>query len=335
MLRLISFILLHQIVLSQVFWSASCESGYYNSSGDFLQSQEEILTRLNIQGGYNYQTEKDKGNIKFQLRPEIYGFKNQLQTTKMGLDGLYSKSNKSFDWLLHLAVHQYIFTGEIADFSYDLFYFAGQLVLPFETKISLDIKTGYAYRNFNLRQTASLDIIFTQIDLLYSLNPFTNISGGIYAEKFYLKKTMNVFFDSKNNRNNGTRIGPAVKFNYTRKFVFNLDYQFLLHDSQITSYPSYDQWIRIIGGINIKKNVAVFILIDYYKKNFEYENNEIAEEMLYSPVNAENRIYLKFSNSISKNKKVFFKIGYYDEQLFYRNYSLTGWKGYIGLEIKG
>ena len=335
MVRLFFFIFLTQFLYAQIFWKASGESGYYNSSGSLLQSEEELLTRINLKAGYNYKTNNNLGQINFQLRPEIYGFENKLQTTRINVDGFFSQVRNDFDWTVRFTANQHIFTGDAADFSYDSFLINGQIVLPIESQISLDTRAGLAYRNFDHRNAVSLDIIFSEIDFIYSYNSFTKFGCGLYLEKFGLNKEINSYFSYEHTKNNGTRIGPVFKFNYTRKFVLSIDYQFLIHDSEYTTYPSYDQWLRIITGTNIIKNLSAFVLVDYYKRNFKYQKEGNITEILYSPVNAENRIFFKLSNKVKPNQKIFLKIGYFDEKLFYKNYSLSGWKGYIGFEIKG
>ena len=164
MLRLFFIIFLSQTTFAQIFWIASGETGYYNSSGSFLQSEEEILTRLNLRGGYNYKVDNNTGKIDFQLRPEIYGFENKLQTTKIGIDGFYSQLGKSFDWIIRITSNQHFFSGEIADFSYDSFLLTGQIIWPINPFILMDASAGIAYRNFNQRDAASLDILFSEID---------------------------------------------------------------------------------------------------------------------------------------------------------------------------
>jgi len=335
MVRLIFFLLFSQVLWAQLYWLASGETGYYNSSGDFLESQSEILTRLNFKSGYIYKDEKNSGKIDFQLRPEIYGFYNKLNTTKIGIDGFYTHTGKETDWTISIAANEYIFTGDIVDFSYDSFVLNGQLVHFLEPKVSLGISGGIAYRNFDQNEAVTLDIIFFEIDYIYSKDRFTKISGGIYTEKFRLNKKSYDLWGPKNLKNNGTRIGPVFKFNYTQKFVFSSEYRFLLHNSEYTSYPSYDQWFRILTGKSLAKGISVFLLADYYSRNFEYENSDDITELLYTPVNFENRVFIKFSNAVRNNQKIFIKIGYFDEQLFYRNYSISGWKGYIGFEIRG
>jgi hypothetical protein len=335
MLRLFFFLFIGQFLFAQVHWFASGEAGYYNSSGKLLQFEEEILARLNLKGGYSYKSEKNIGKFDCQLLPEIYGFENKLQTTKIGIDGFYSHLGKEFDSTIRIAAYQYFFSDEIADFSYDSFLLNGQLVWPFKPQFSIDARAGIAYRNFNQRNAVSLDIIFSEIDLVFSYNSFTKLTSGLYLEKFELKKRIDFYFESANAKNNGTRIGPIVRLNHTKNFVLNIDYQFLLHDSEYTSYPSYDHWLRIIAGKNIIKNLSAFILVDYYQRKFAYQKDENFTELLYSPINFENRIYFKLSNTIKSNQKVFLKIGYFDEKLFYRDYSLSGWKAYIGFEIKG
>jgi len=335
MKRLVFFIFLGKILFAQIFWIGSGETGYYNSSGNFLQSEEEILTRLNLKAGYNYKTNKNVGRINFQLRPEIYGFENKLQTTKIGLDGFYSHLEKEFDWNVRVVANQYFFSGNIADFSYDSFLLTGQILWHIKPKITIDTKAGFTYRNFNQREATSLDILFTEIDFVYSYNSFIKLTGGLYLEKFELNKNIDSFFDSANTSNQGSRIGPIIRLNHTRYFVFSVDYQFLIHDSEYTSYPSYDQWLRIIAGKNIIKNLTAFILVDYYKRNLEHKKDEDITDVLYSPVHTENRIYFKVSHTVKTNQKIYLKVGYFDENLFYRDYSLSGWKSLIGYEIKG
>jgi len=335
MIRLFFFIFLTQFLCAQVFWKASGESGYYNSSGSLLEDEEELLTRINLKAGYNYKTDNNLVQINFQLRPEIYGFNNKLQTTRIGVDGFFSQARNNFDWTFRLIANKYIFSGDIADFSYDSFLINSQIILPIESHISVDTKVGLAYRNFDQRNAVSLDIMFSEIDFIFSYNSFTKVGCGLYLEKFRLSKEINSYFSIGHTNNSGTRIGPVFKLNYTRKFVISTDYQFLIHNSEYTTYPSYDQWLRIIAGTNIVKNLSVFVLVDYYKRNFKYQKEDNITELLYSPVNAENRIFFRLTKKVKSNQKIFLKIGYFDEKLFYRNYSLSGWKGYIGFELKG
>ena len=81
MVRLFFFIFLSQFLYAQIFWKASGEFGYYNSSGNLLKSEQEILTRINLKAGYQYKVDKNTGQINVQLRPELYGLENKLQTT--------------------------------------------------------------------------------------------------------------------------------------------------------------------------------------------------------------------------------------------------------------
>jgi hypothetical protein len=313
---------------------ASSELGYYNSSGDFLQSENEILTKLNLKTGYNFKANKNTGKIDFQLHPEIYGFENKLQTIKIALSGFYSHFGKKFDWTFRVAANKYFFSGNIADFSYDSFLLSTEFFYPFKSQINLKAKTGFAYRNFNHRDANTLDMLFAEIDYVYAYNSYLKLGLGLYLEKFDLKNKYNYSL-SIEDKNRGIRFGPIFRFSYARNFIFSVDYQFLIHDSDKTIYPSYDQWLRIIGGKSIIKNISAFILIDYYKRDFEYQEGNDIVDILYSPVNAENRIYLKLSFTVKDNQKLYLKAGYFDEELFYRGFSLSGWKSLIGFEIKG
>ena len=90
MVRLFFFVLLSQGIFAQFFWQASSEIGYYNSTGNYFQKEDEVLTRLNLKTGYSYKSLQKSADIDFQIRPEIYGIKNRLQSTGISLNGDYN-----------------------------------------------------------------------------------------------------------------------------------------------------------------------------------------------------------------------------------------------------
>ena len=152
---------------------------------------------------------------------------------------------------------------------------------------------------------------------------------GIYTERFFLDDQ----YKTENINNKGWRIGPHISFDYLKTFLLNFDYRFLFHISEFTKSPSYEHWIRLVAGKLLMENWSVFVLTDYYFRKYTISKNlDDPYISLYTPINQDNRIYLKVAYSFSDILEIYFKTGYFRENL-YNNYFFAGWNILIGFEI--
>ena len=171
--------------------------------------------------------------------------------------------------------------------------------------------------------TCAYNIISTSLKIGY----------GIYLERFFVSGNINQT-QNENNSNNGWRYGPQLKINYLKGFVTSLDYEFLLHNSQLTSSFSYENQLKIVAGKIFSEKWSAFVLVDYYFRNFKLKdpsNNYNA--LLYTTANYENRIYLKLGYDITESLTVYLKNGYLKENISNDKFSFEGINILLGLEL--
>ena len=216
-------------------------------------------------------------------------------------------------------IHQFLLIADVSGFFWN------------GSPISLNL--GYAFQKFSSTGKQQLDMIFLNSQLYELINPFFKIGYGIYTEKFSIQNDL-INLKHKINSNKGWRYGPEMSLNYLKNFILKFEYRFLFYDSQFTTYPSTEQWIRLVGGKIISKKWSIFLLVDYYYHSFKKTvNNNDNEYPLYTPTNFENRIYGKLGYDVSDKLEIYLKPGYFKENLFSDKYSFEGWDLLIGFEI--
>jgi hypothetical protein len=116
--------------------------------------------------------------------------------------------------------------------------------------------------------------------------------------------------------------------------VISSDYRFLIHESKYTKNLSYEHWIRFVAGTIFLGEWSVFILADYYSRKFRLLGNpEFLINPLYSPLNLENRVYLKISRILTENLEAYSKVGYFKDNLYENEFSIEGWNFLLGIEL--
>lgn len=317
---------------AQFLWKASAESGIYNASGEDVEHDNEILNRLIVQAGYKYNQTQRIIKINTKITPEFYGLKNELFTLKFIADGYYEQQEKDFDWSINLSTQNYKYSEKNFDVSYKNYLINGRLSWFYSPVVMIEVEAGYAYRNLNTNTQTELDLFNLEGSAIHFFNPYLRAGVGIYFEKFSHSYKYHIFFQYNNEKNNGWRAGPQIQLNYLKKFIFTSEYQFLIHESKITKYPSYEQWFRLLAGKTFYSDYSVFILVEYYKRHFEYSETKNID-FLYIPINKENRYYFKMAYDVNDKMEIYVKSGYFEKQLFYMGNTLSGWHGLLGIEI--
>jgi predicted porin len=85
----------------------------------------------------------------------------------------------------------------------------------------------------------------------------------------------------------------------------------------------------------LNKKFTFFLLADLYIRRIKLKNTpEDTNPILYSPTKNENQLYLKTAYSISRNTSLYFKTGYFSENLFLNNFNVEGINIFLGFEYK-
>ncbi len=318
---------------AQIKFKASAETGYYKNTGTSIVEQSDLYTSFDGQIGYKFNDEKRSANFSLRLRPEFYGFENRMQTLKFRAEGSYTQNEEGFDWGARLNRQRYSFNGNNINLAFDSFnlIFDGDLFFLKENPVS--ITAGYGFQNISNDTKQNLDSYFFDGRIIQLLNQFTKVGGGIYIEKFSVSGSSIFPYQNLLDKNNGWRFGPQINFNYLKDAVINFDYRFMFHSSSITNNPSYEQWLRLVAGKLLSERWSAFLLSDFYFRKFSLnQSGENNLNLLYTPMDFENRIYLKVGYELNDFFELYIRTGYFKENLVSDKFSYSGWNALIGIE---
>jgi hypothetical protein len=319
------------VVHSQVDWRINGEAGLYNSSGDAVLESSGLITRLDSFLKYKYENENRNASIQLRLRPELYGANHSVSSIKIKADGDYYQVENDLRWGTNISVQRSFFNANAIDFTYDIFSVAAN---AFWNDIDLNTNIGYAYQFIKGKDDYSLELLFLDLKLFQPFSTYTKSGYGFYVERFFVSNKITLTSDQSENENKGWRIGPEVDFTYLKDIILSIDYRFLFHESKFIRYLSYEHWIRIVAGKIFFSYLSAFLLADYNFYKFVKSGNYVeAITPLYTPLNLENKIYLKIAYDLSDNIEVYIKTGYFKESLYEDKFSLEGWNAMIGIEL--
>jgi hypothetical protein len=337
--RIISSILflviLNISVNGQFNYKINAESGLFRSfrSGLYANNNEDILLAAEGLAGYKINEDRRNALVQIRLRPEFYGISNELRSLKFKASAAYYEQENNFNWGINTDRLLFNFNGNNIDISYNQFLISGELTFfPFDNG-PLVADAGYSFEKITSDQNQNLDMTFINACAYNIISTSLKVGYGIYLERFFVTSNINQP-QNKNGTNNGWRYGPQLKINYLKDFITSLDYEFLLHNSRLTSSLSYENMLRFVAGKIISERWSAFVLVDYYSRNFKIKdaaNNYDA--LLYTAANYENRIYLKLAYDVTDALAVYFKSGYFKENISNDKFTFEGINILLGLEL--
>ena len=319
---------------AQISYQLNPEFGFYNSSSSFLQNESGLLTRIEGKLSYLYEADNYSASLNFKARPELFGLNRQLTSFKFKAGGEYERHEESFDWGLNLSRQLNEITNNDVHINYDIFSLQGNLSFSPVEDFPISSVIGYAYQNVSSGSEQNLDLVFCEAKANHTINPYLGLGYGLYYEKFKIENKQGNKYQPQTNSNSGYRIGPEVEFNFVKEFLINLQYRFLFHASDVTAFPSYEQWIKLVAGKILFQNVSAFILINFYLREYKTSSSSADKlSILYTPINQENFINFKTSYDLSETLNLYLKCGYFKENLIYNNYTFEGWNFVFGIEL--
>ena len=326
------FIFTSQNNFAQLSVRLNAEGGYYQSNSKSIaeSGQKDATARLDGEIGYKYRSDNNILSVKLRARPEIYGLKNNLKILKLRAAANYYAGNDDLTWGINLTGQKNNYSGGNVNLNFQDLIFMFESLTRIDNNFSLRSNLGYGYQRVSNDINQKMNLVFLDAEIVQRVFPNTKLGYGIYSERFFLNNNYRI----EDTNNKGWRLGPHISFDYLKYFIVNFDYRYLFHISDVTQSPSYEHWIRLVAGKLIAENWSVFVLTDYYFRKYtikKYLENPYL--YLYTPINEDNRIYLKLAYSISEIMETYFKIGYFRENL-YNNYSFAGWNFLVGFEFE-
>ena len=329
-----AFLILSSFIYAQIKIGGSVESGYYRAEGTQSVEQNDLFTGLDGQLGYNYKNDRRRASIKLRIRPEFYGLNNQLNTLKIRGDVSYFQNENPFTWGVSLSDQKYNIKSSTFNLTYNTFILSGNVESYLNENLPISFTLGYGYQDIGYSGQQNLDLFFGDIRLFQMLSENLKFGYGMYLEKFSITGRSFNFTVVPGEENSGWRFGPEISLNYLGDEVINLEYRFLFHNSKYTDSPSIEHWIRLVAGKLITSHFSTFILIDYYIRNFKYvPDADKYSYLLYTTMNFDNRIFLKLSYEINNNVELYFRSGYFKENLYSNKYNFDGWNALFGIDL--
>jgi len=318
----------------QLSWKINLEAGSYSTSNSILKEKSDFSLRSEGDVKYNYETQSSKSFLQLKVRPEIFGISNKLYALKLKASGGFVQTYENYDWGVNFSAQNHSYSGESISANFTSYFLQTNISYPISNTSVLLPNAGYAYQNIDFNGRRSIDIIFMDLKLESSFNQYFRFGYGLYGEKFTLLNEQYLFNRSNENTNSGFRIGPQISVNYIRSLIISGEVRFLIHESKVTRYPSYEQLFRFVGGKILTEDLTLMLLIDFYTRNFtEKFSNRSESNLLYTPINLENRFYLKLSYDFDDSLELFSKVGYSKEYLYDRDLSLSGWNVSVGISL--
>jgi hypothetical protein len=337
--RIVSLIILVTTISTgklagQIFWKMNGETGYFKSdANNFSKVTNDLLTRLETEVGYKYLQTSRSAAISLKLRPILYGISHSLKSIKGKLTGTYYHEFDRMSLIIDGSTQKQVYNYN--EFSADYVYTTLRGSLSYLIKDDIDLITEIGYSTYDIDAEVtrrSLDFLFINSSFSWFINTNSTIGSGLYIEK-YINKASLPFSYGNSNKNSGFRYGPQISVKYLKNFVISTEYRFLIHNSEVTSYPSYEHLLQLMAGKSFLSEFTAFILIDYYSRKYKIKD-PASFNLLYTPMNLENHFYFKLGYDVRENIELYIKSGYSKESLFINDLSLAGWNFLVGIGIK-
>lgn len=329
----IIFFLFTSLIFSQINLKGNLESGFFKSSGDLLNSENDLMIAFEGKLGYKYKQEHTEFSAELKIRPEIYAIEKELSTLIFKAGGNFFRREENFDWGISAGGQINKISGNNINIDYDLFSIEGNSIFYWFEDTPVLLLAGYAYQKIESATEQSNDIIYFEGKANTNFGTYFKAGYGLYAEKFTIEgETIENFITSKE-KIPGYKVGPSIEIFYMKDFVLNAQYKFLFHQSDRIKFPSYEQRIRMITGKILFDDFSIFLLVDYNLRSIKRKDVDEQINILYSPFNLENQVSLKFGYELSENAEVYLKGSYFHNDLVYNNYMFEGWNLLLGIEL--
>jgi hypothetical protein len=333
-LGLIFVIISTSLINAQVNWNINSEGGCLNSKGSYFSKPRDLLFRTDGNLSYFYLTDDVSASVKFKVRPEFYGFRDNFRSLKFKASGGYNQKDENMNWGITLTGQKNFYQNNITDFNYSTFLLAVNSDWNEFGDYPISAQLGYAYQTASENIEQNLDLLFLEIKIFKTLFPNNSSGLGFYVERFTIDNKYLSKFTNSTSTNKGMRYGPQISFYYLENGIVSIEYRFLLHSSQVTQYPSYEHWIRFIAGKIFSEKWSIFLLADYYNRRFTLKQVHPVETFLiYNPLDNENKVNIKLAYEINNSFEVYLKSGYFKENFFDQQFNFEGWNMLLGIEI--
>jgi len=328
-------LLLFQLISSsysgiQFQWRLACETGLYE---DKKISKNDLFVRIEGQSLFEYRIKDVTTSIQIRGIPSYYGAGSGLGSFKLFGRAFIDYTKPAYALSLDAIKRRYNFESNFNHIYGDLQLLQMTIKIATNRKLSFGVLAGLGQENIHTTQTYVRDLWYTELELVHRLLKSFKISYVLYYEDFLLHR--NERFFAEYFKNAGLRFGPEIRMSYFAQFWITLEYRYLKHISELVASTSYESNLRFFLGKALTKRLSLLLLVDYYYRRFNFGQKGIADiNLLYAPMDMENRIYFKTIYSLSDHKELYTRFGYGKENFRQELFVLEGWRMIFGISFK-
>ena len=305
------------------------EGGWSRSAFSSLLTRSSPVVRLNGRVKYGGKSRRNSWFLQARFRPDIFLTDDLPTFSRFSLQGSFLQKFRAARWRFTAAHERQQISAFNSDIVIGISQIGSQASWSFHRSNALQFSLDFVHRTVNDPLDSRLNAVLTRLALQRAFSSSTTFAAGLYLEKFKIQQRSAGF----SAQNDGWRYGPEISLAYKHRIVLSGNYRFLWHQSDVTTAPSHEQWVRLLFGKILLPQWSLFFLTDYFFRDYSIRGNAPVA-LVFAPLDTENRVYLKIERDISAAITTFFRIGFLSENFIATEQSLSGWRSTLGVEIK-
>jgi hypothetical protein len=199
-------------------------------------------------------------------------------------------------------------------------------------RLSLGVLAGVGQENIDTTQRYVRDLWYAELELAHRFLKSFRVRYGLYYEDFLLHRHQTLYTGYLENA--GSRFGPEIRISYFAQFWITFEYRYLKHLSELVTSNSFESNLRFFIGKALSDRFSLLVLLDYYNRRFDFGGIPVPDiNLLYAPMDMENRIYFKTIYRFNDHRELYTRFGYGKENFRQQLFVLEGWRMVFGLSF--
>jgi len=295
-------------------------------SGFLKEQQEDSQTMLRLIGRFRYARQFDMSNLNIKLRLAPEGYFSRTSSSVLRTSGqihfVVPRELSRWDFLLSAKHYKYSLL-ESNKQNYTLIIGGGSYQLSINQKVSIKTDISAICRIIDAIPGHRLTGVRITPTLLIPLKADYSLQTGLHGEPFEIR--------SEDSINDGWRIGGSFVFKKRRNPLFSFSYRLLFNKNTYQDDLSSEQHFEILLGKSLSAHWSIFFYLNYYL--LPEISPETPIELVYTPLNTQNWIYLQTGFDMTKNTEIYSRFGYIYEEVNYGLQTIRGWQILLGVNF--
>ncbi|MFZ0390404.1 MAG: hypothetical protein WAN36_08075 [Calditrichia bacterium] len=315
-------------------WKLSWESGLFAET----DSPGRALSRAEAQMGLRGIYRNNRWQFRLRFRPEMMYLQQPDFLYKAAAAALFTRKVRKGDLGLQFAAERHRYSYRDFTVQYRTLRLQGNWRIYLTNRTMLQLTGGGLYQHTSSDLKMNFDDLQLEALFHYRLANRIQSAAGIYLEKFKTAADITGGFSqtgASSNVNTGYRRGISLQLEIKKQYILNVKYRLLQHFSRL-SHRTAENHLQLMTGRLFGRNWSAFLLARWTGRNFKWRQTD--EEpprspLLYSPIDQENSFYLRVNRDFGKRLQLYFKSGFFHEEIIFRGLKVQSWQNVVGISF--